>query len=101
MQASGQSLPSDGLIVVVKRDCPTCVLTEPVLAELAGLGALTVYTQDDPTFPESVGAIDDTGLDMSHRLGIEVVPTVIRRQDGKEIDASLRQVRLFGSRHQQ
>ncbi len=86
MQASGQSLPSDGLIVVVKRDCPTCVLTEPVLAELAGLGALTVYTQDDPTFPESVGAIDDTGLDMSHRLGIEVVPTVIRRQDGKEID---------------
>ena len=28
-------LPQDGLVAVVKRDCPTCVLTAPVLGELA------------------------------------------------------------------
>ena len=86
MQNSAPNLPTDGLIAVVKRDCPTCVLTEPVLAELARLGVLTVYTQDDPSFPETVAAIDDTALDVSHRLGIEIVPTIIRRQDGREVD---------------
>ena len=30
-------LPRDGLVAVVKRDCPTCELTVPVLAELAAL----------------------------------------------------------------
>ena len=28
-------LPRDGLVAVVKHDCPTCVLTAPVLGELA------------------------------------------------------------------
>lgn len=79
-------MPNDGLIVVVKRDCPTCELTVPVLAELRRLGALTVYTQDDPSFPEGVPAIDDTGLDVSYRLGVEIVPTLIRRQDGQDVD---------------
>jgi hypothetical protein len=79
------SIPHDGLIAVVKRDCPTCVLTTPVLAELARLGALTVYTQDDPGFPEAVPAVDDTGLDVSHRLGVQIVPTLIRRQDGRDV----------------
>src|SRR5260370_8142279 len=27
-------LPRDGLVAVVKRDCPTCVLTAPVLGDL-------------------------------------------------------------------
>ena len=86
MPATEPAMPADGLIAVVKRDCPTCVLTAPVLAELARLGVLTVYTQDDPTFPESVAApIDDTALDVSHRLGIEIVPTLIRRQDGQDV----------------
>ena len=43
--------PRDGLIAVVKHDCPTCVLTVPVLATLAQAGGLTVYCQDDPAFP--------------------------------------------------
>src|SRR3712207_9034758 len=34
----------DGLVAVVKRDCPTCTLVEPVLR---GLGA-AVWCQDDP-----------------------------------------------------
>jgi thiol-disulfide isomerase/thioredoxin len=79
-------IPRDGLVAVVKRDCPTCVLAAPVLAELAALGGITVYTQDDPTFPEEIaGRIDDTGLDVSYRLGIEIVPTLIRFQDGEAI----------------
>jgi hypothetical protein len=28
-------LPQDGLVAVVKRDCPTCVLAAPVLGALA------------------------------------------------------------------
>lgn len=79
------TLPADGLIAVVKRDCPTCVLTEPVLAELAARIGLTVFTQDDPAFPESIAQpIDDSALNVSHTLAIEIVPTLIRREDGRE-----------------
>jgi hypothetical protein len=77
----------DGLIAVVKRDCPTCELTVPVLGELARRVGVQVYTQDDPGFPETVAArVDDTDLDISHRLKIEVVPTLIRMEHGREID---------------
>lgn len=80
------TLPADGLIAVVKRDCPTCVLTEPVLAELAARIGLTVFTQDDPAFPESIAQpIDDSALSVSHSLAIEIVPTLIRREGGREI----------------
>jgi hypothetical protein len=79
--------PRDGLIAVVKRDCPTCELTAPVLGELARRVGLQVYTQDDPSFPETVSErIDDTTLDISHRLKIEVVPTLIRLEKGREVD---------------
>jgi hypothetical protein len=79
------NLPDTGLIAVVKRDCQTCEMTEPVLAALAASGALTVYTQDDPTFPESVPHEYDTKLDVSHKLKIEVVPTLLRREGGQEV----------------
>ena len=76
--------PQDGLIAIVKRDCPTCVLTAPILAQIPGL---TVYTQDDPDFPETVPTrIYDGELDTSHRLRVEIVPTLIRFQGGQEID---------------
>lgn len=78
-------LPDTGLIAVVKRDCETCVMTEPVLAALAEAGSLTVYTQDDPSFPQSVPHEYDQALDVSHGLKIEVVPTLIRREAGREI----------------
>ena len=71
--------PKSGLVAVVKRDCPTCVLVAPVLAQLAAGGDLTIYSQDDPTFPEAVdGVRDDRDLDASYDLGIEIVPTLIR-----------------------
>ena len=66
----------DGLVAVVKRDCPTCVLVEPVLRELGA----AVWCQDDATW---FGG-DDTELELSYRLGIETVPTLLRVQDGAE-----------------
>ncbi len=77
----------DGLLVVGKRDCPTCTMIEPVLAQVAKSGlSLTVYSQDDPIFPESIsGVIDDTSLEQSYRLGIETVPTIIRVKKGREV----------------
>ena len=78
---------SDGLIIVAKRDCPTCVLLEPVYGELAESGeTLAIYSQDDPTFPGTVdGVIDDTSLEQSYRLDIETVPTLIRMKGGEEV----------------
>ena len=80
------TLPN-GLIVVCKRDCPTCAMLEPVLGQLAhGDSPLTVYCQDDPTFPATVPhVIDDTNLEISYRNNIEIVPTLIRVKRGKEI----------------
>jgi len=78
----------NGLIVVAKRECPTCLLVEQVLRELAdGEAPLTVYTQDDPAYAAGVGGVilDDT-LETSYRLGIEIVPTLIRVEDGREVE---------------
>lgn len=87
MPAPQVTLPADGLIAVVKRDCPTCELTAPVLAELTAHGGLMVFTQDDPSFPETVpDRIDDLALNVSHTLKVEIVPTLIRRVDGREVD---------------
>ncbi|MDN5750897.1 MAG: thioredoxin family protein [Pseudonocardia sp.] len=73
-------LPADGIVAVVKRDCPTCRLVEPVLA---GLPDVVVYSQDDPTFPAN--ARDDTALEVSLALGIETVPTLVRFARGAEV----------------
>ncbi len=81
----------DGLIAVVKRDCPTCILVEPVLKRIGGPdGSLTVYTQDDPSFPEGVAnVIDDTSLEHSYRFQIETVPTLLRVENGREVDRAI------------
>ncbi len=77
--------PADGLIIVAKRDCPTCTMLEPVYAALASDEAgVTIYSQDDPTFPESVPAVDDRDLEISYRFDIETVPTIIRVEGGEE-----------------
>src|SRR5437870_11874212 len=80
------TLPDDGLVAIVKRDCPTCVLTAPVLGEVARRAGVAVYSQDDASFPETVPTrIDDTALDISHRLKIEIVPTLIRFEADREV----------------
>ena len=78
---------ADGLVAVVKRDCPTCRLVAPVLAQLKAAGVpLTVYSQDDPAFPEGLAPVDDTALAVSYRLEIEAVPTLLRLEQGRVVD---------------
>jgi len=76
---------ADGLVVIVKRDCATCVAVVPVLAQLAERAHLTLYTQDDVGFPEGLSPVDDTSLDVSLALDIETVPTLIRMEGGAEV----------------
>lgn len=78
-----RALP-EGIVAFVKRDCPTCTLVAPVLQRLAKEAPLTVYTQDDPTFPEGLSTEDDTELEASWRHGIEAVPTLLRVEGGEE-----------------
>lgn len=66
----------DGLVAVVKHECPTCVLVEPVLRDLGA----AVWCQDDAGW----FGHDDTELELSYRLGIETVPTLMRVEDGEE-----------------
>ena len=75
----------DGWVVVLKRDCPTCILVEPVLHQLAAAGELTVYSQDDPGFPAGLPVVDDRALETSWRLQIDTVPTLLRVADGTEV----------------
>lgn len=84
--AASASLTS-GLVAVVKRDCPTCVLVEPLLRSMAGSEMpLEVFVQDDPAFPDLGGPIpvDDTDLEFSYHNDIETVPTLIELRDGVE-----------------
>jgi thiol-disulfide isomerase/thioredoxin len=76
----------DGVIAIVKQDCPTCELVAPVLIELHKTAAIQVVaSQDDPTFPPGMPVCDDQSLQISWRLSIDTVPTVIRFADGKEV----------------
>jgi hypothetical protein len=74
----------NGIVAFVKRDCPTCETVAPVLRELARQVDLTVYSQDDPAFPEGIESLDDRELEMSWHWDIEAVPTLIRVADGAE-----------------
>jgi hypothetical protein len=77
----------DGLVAVVKHDCPTCELVAPVLRHLAAAGTLTVYSQDDPAFPDAAAWVrDDRDLAVSWHHGIETVPTLLRVEGGREVD---------------
>lgn len=74
-----------GFVAVLKRDCATCRLIEPAILELTRATQLQVHSQDDPLFPGSVAdVIDERELELSYRHDIEVVPTLIRVQAGKE-----------------
>jgi hypothetical protein len=82
-----KNLP-DGLIAVVKRECQTCSMVQPVLGQLAGgRTPFAVFTQDDPAFPAGVAnVIDDKELAYSYHLNIEVVPTLMRVENGLEVN---------------
>jgi len=77
----------DGLVIIVKRECATCQMVEPLLETIAcDAGPLTVYTQDDPSFGASVGAVHDSDLAVSWHYDIETVPTVLVIRNGRETD---------------
>ncbi len=79
----------DGLVAVVKRECETCRMVVPVLRQLAAAGELTVFTQDDPDFPEELQARFDDGLAVSWHHQIETVPTLIRVRGGGEVERTV------------
>ena len=89
-------LPTAGLVAVVKEDCPTCRLVEPVLEELARrVGSeLLIISQDTVDFaqpPEDSGArqIHDRDLALSDALAVEIVPTLFRRERGRTVESSV------------
>jgi thiol-disulfide isomerase/thioredoxin len=81
-------LMSDGLVVFVKRECPTCKLVEPVMQRVAkALPAFTVVSQDDPKFPSRVAnLVDDRELDASWLNDVEYTPTLIHFRGGREVE---------------
>ena len=78
-----------GLVAVVKKDCPTCRLVEPVLAQLRSRRGIVILTQDDPAFPAETDPLYDADLTLSHRLRIEIVPTLLARKGGETKDAAI------------
>ena len=78
----------DGLVVFARSACPTCTLLEPVMRDLAqGGGAFRVVSQDDPKFPAGVATVvDDRELDHSWLNGVEITPTLIRYEGGREVE---------------
>ena len=80
--SSAPPLP-EGLVAVVKRDCPTCELVTPVLDDLHERAGLTVITQDDPTFPADADWVHhDADLALSWHHDIETVPTLMQVRGG-------------------
>jgi hypothetical protein len=76
----------DGLVAIVKRECPTCDLVRPVLRELDGRASpFRIAVQDEPAAFDGLGTVvDDTALELSFRYGVDVVPTLVRVRDGVE-----------------
>jgi hypothetical protein len=79
----------DGLVAFVKRECETCRMVVPVLRQLADAGELTIYTQDDPDFPDAPRAVLDDDLALSWHHAIETVPTLMRVRDGVELERTV------------
>ena len=61
----------DGLVAVVKSDCPTCTLVRPLLDELGA---------------HLVSEDDNEGLDVSYGIGVETVPTLLRVEGGEIVE---------------
>jgi hypothetical protein len=59
------------IVAVVKDDCPTCRLVSPLLPDLP----VRVVSEDD-----------DAGLEASYHLKVETVPTLLRLEDGREVE---------------
>jgi hypothetical protein len=67
----GTRVLPDGIVAIVKTDCPTCTLVRPVLTQLKA----HVVSEDT-----------DEGLDISYELGVETVPTLLRVERGTIVE---------------
>lgn len=87
MSTSSEIQP-DGVVVFVKRGCPTCTLIEAEMQRVSReLKHFQVVSQDDPRYPPGVASIvDDRELDLSWQLNIESTPTLIRFAGGREVE---------------
>ena len=59
MTRPGAPTLPDGVVVFLKRECECCRMVAPLLPRLGSASTLTVYTQDDPSFPGVVAAQHD------------------------------------------
>jgi hypothetical protein len=82
------SLAPEGIVAFVKRACPTCSLIEPQLREVASaVPQFQIVSQDDPAFPSGVASVvDDRELDHSFLNNIEATPTLVRFEQGAEVE---------------
>ena len=70
-------------------------MVAPLLRRLAAAEPLTVYSQDDPAFPTGVHVVDDTNLEISDALDVEIVPTLLRVKSGTVIGRTPRRKGKF------
>lgn len=72
--------------VVTKQDCPTCRLIVPALEALASAAPLRVLNQDAEGFPaiDAAEVEHDASLDASWALDVDIVPTLVRYEQGVE-----------------
>ncbi|MBT5866251.1 MAG: thioredoxin family protein, partial [Ilumatobacter sp.] len=86
--APAPTLP-DGIVIIVKEECETCQTVVPVLQQLHAATELTVYTQDNASFPSAPTAAHDADLAVSWHHDIETVPTVIVVRNGVEVERTV------------
>ena len=85
-RAGAESMLPDGVHVIVKRDCATCVMVAPLLTQLQSTHGITIYSQDDASFPDGAKVIHDADLAFSWHNNIQTVPTVIKVVNGAETE---------------
>ena len=77
-------------VLVVKEDCETCRMIQPVAAALALSAELRIFSQDNPDFPSGLPDLftieDDRELANSFELKIEIVPTLLCYDDAQETE---------------
>ncbi len=73
-----------GLTLVVKEECATCQWLLPLFEKLQAEHNVSIYSQDNPDFPQGLDVLDDRELAYSWRMNIEIVPTLIATHDGAD-----------------
>jgi hypothetical protein len=58
-------------VLVVKEDCETCRMIQPVIAALSAGSSLRILSQDNPDFPVGQNVEDDSSLKNSFELKID------------------------------